>query len=242
MHYREKLDIIFMRDNGPRRSIHMRRSNFFLLVTIFACLPFLCILLMTQCWLLWQESVRLRDGLERAETELQSLEARAERLENLEDLLKEENAPGRGIITAQLAGKPRPAIADASSESDAETEPGPGHEEFPAIDSGRVKVGNVQARALRGNRLRIGLDLRNPDNEPLLSGDINATLLTAAGERVPLDFSPREASTFRISRFKRAVLAAGSPRDEDLVNAQVILEVRDQDGKTIYRNIFAVMR
>ena len=47
---------------------------------------------------------------------------------------------------------------------------------------------------------------------------------------------------FRISRFKRAVMVARVPDQYSLVNAQVILEVRQQDADLIYRNIFAVER
>lgn len=241
MRYREKLNIVFMRDNGPRRSIQIRRSNFFLLLIAFGCLPFLCALLTTQCWLLWQENVRLRDGLERAETDLQVVAAKAERLENLEELLKEENAAGRAIVVAQLAGDSVAALEPAQTQA-APDEAGPGHEEFPVLDTGRVKVGNVQVRSLRGSNLRIGLDLRNPDNEPLLSGEVEATLLTADGKRLPLTFSSSESAAFRISRFKRAVVNARAPDGDSLVNAQLILEVKDQDKKTIYRNVFSVLQ
>lgn len=235
-----------MRDNGPRRSFHLRRSNFFLLLVFFGCLPFLCLLLTTQCWLLWQENIKLRDSMERFESEYQAVESRAERLENLEELLREENAKGREIITRQLASNseaPEPEEKSAPSPPAEETgNEGPGHEEFPALDTGRVKVGNVQARSIRDNTLRIGLDLRNPDNEPLLSGTVEAALITANGERRSLVFTPREVGAFRISRFKRTVMNAQLPRNTNLTNAQIILEVKDQDNRPIYRNIFAVQR
>lgn len=244
MRYREKLGIIVMRDNGPRRSFHLRRSNFFLLLVFFGCLPFLCMLLLIQCWLLWQENIKLRESMERYESEYQAVESRAERLENLEELLREENVPGRQIITRQLAGPIRETKAGAEPVSNGETPESTGEaapaDEFPAIDTGRVKVGNVQARVMRGNTLRIGLDLRNPDNEPLLSGQVEASLITADGERRALEFTPREVGSFRISRFKRTVMNSRIPVSTDLVNSQIILEVKDQHDKPIYRNIFAV--
>lgn len=246
MRYREKLTIVIMRDNGPRRSFTLRRSNFFLLLVFFACLPFLCLLLTTQTWLLWQENIKLRESMERSETDFQELASRAERLEQLEELLNEANVQPRQIIARQLAssslpdpGPEEPAQADADKGENGE---GPGHEEFPAVDTGRVKVSNVVARSLRGNRLRIALDLRNPDNEPLLGGEVKAILITANGERTKLDFVPKETAYFRISRFKRTVITAPLPRNANLTNAQILLEVLDQDDKQIYSNVFAVQR
>lgn len=249
MRYREKLNIVLMRDNGPRSSFRLKRSNFILLSLFFGCMPFVAIFFLAQAVIFWQENTRLRDNMERFETEYQQAEARAERLENLEDLLKQENVQGREVVLRQLA---EPAHAGAraeekSGEGEANGTPpelaeGPGHEEFPALDTGRVLVANVQARARPGSTLRIGVDLRNPDNEPLLSGRIEAILLAATGERRILEFDPVDAGNFRIARFKRAVMKARAPGDLSLDNAQVILEVKDQEGKPLYSNIFAIQQ
>lgn len=248
MRYREKLNIILMRDNGPRRSFHIRRSNFVLLLVFFLSLPFITVILSSQCYMLWQENTRLREGIERFETDYQDAETRAERLENLEQFLREDNVPGREPLLRQLAGKPVPhddsqkEDEQQESGSGAEMAEGPGHEEFPALDTGRVIVGNVQARAMGERTIRVSADLRNPENEPLLSGEVTAILLTANGERLPLNFTPKEVGSFRISRFKRTVMQAPIPRGASVVNSQVILEVKDQGGNPLYRNIFAVQR
>lgn len=64
----------------------------------------------------------------------------------------------RKLASAEQAETP-PQASGAEAASAPEGAPamseGPGHEEFPAIDTGYVKVGNVQARALRGGKLRI---------------------------------------------------------------------------------------
>lgn len=246
-----------MRDNGPRRSFRLRRSRFFALVVFFASMPALCALLAWQCWLLWDENVTLRVNMQRFETDCQTAQATAERLENFEELLREEGVPGRELLLRRLAraGGDAPAAegapAGAAGAAGAETSPGapnagtpmaegPGHEEFPAVDTGRVKVTNVQARALRGNALRIGLDLRNPESQKLLAGTVSATLVTASGQKHQLIFDPEDVGNFRISRFKRAVMISRVPEQYSLVNAQVILEVRDTG--LLYRNIFAVER
>lgn len=245
MRYREKLNIILMRDNGPRRNFHIRRSNFLLLTVFFLSLPFIAIALSAQCYVLWQENVKLREGVERFETDYQDAEARAERLENLEQFLDEDSVAGREPLLRQLASKALPPEQPKDDDHQAaeqhpELAEGPGHEEFPALDTGRVIVGNVQARAMGDKSLRVSADLRNPDNEPLLSGEVTAVLLTANGERMSLTFAPKEVGTFRISRFKRTVMRASIPRGTSLVNAQIILEVKDQADKPLYRNIFAV--
>lgn len=234
-----------MRDNGPRHSLRLRRSRFYLLLFFFLSLPFLCSLLAIQCWLLWEENGRLRASVERFEMDYQLAESRAERLENLEELLKEENISARELLVRQLAHNGKPPLAEESEQTggdEAAFAEGPGHEEFAQLDTGRVKIDNVQARAMRGNNLRIGMDLRNPENESLLAGDIAATLVTAEGEKKQLTFTPEDAGNFRINRFKRAVITAHAPRDANLVNASVILEVRDISGAMIYQNIFAVQR
>lgn len=247
MRYHEQLGIILMRDNGPRRSFRLRRSLFFALVAFFACLPFLCVALGWQCWQLWQENASLRANMQRFEMDTQAAQATAERLQNFEELLREEGVQGRELLLRRLsrAGGETPAEASPAAETPQAAlalGEGPGHEEFPVVDTGAIKVGNVQARALRGNGLRIGLDLRNPDSRKLLAGSVSASLVTASGQKCPLAFDPEDVGNFRISRFKRAVMVARVPEQYSLVNAQVILEVREQDADLIYRNIFAVER
>lgn len=245
MRYHEQLGIILMRDNGPRRSFRLRRSLFFALVIFFASMPVLCAVLGWQCWRLWQENASLRANMQRFELDSQTAQATAERLQNFEELLREEGVQGRELLLRRLAragGEGQEAPGDTAQTAAPALGDGPGHEEFPVVDTGAIKVGNVQARALRGNGLRIGLDLRNADSQKLLTGSVSATLVTASGQKCPLAFDPEDVGNFRISRFKRAVMVARVPEQYSLVNAQVILEVREQDADLIYRNIFAVER
>lgn len=244
MRYHESLNIVFMRDNGPRRGFRARMSHVWLFLLLLATLPCLCVLLAIQCWHLWRENEQISASLARFEAESRAAQARAEKLENLEGLLDEENTPGREIILRRLAMKETRTVPQpqAQKEQPQKTEEGPGHGEFPEFSSGRVNVGNVQIRARRGGSLRISLDLRNPEGGSLLSGDVRAILVEAGGERKNLAFSPPDAGNFRINRFKRAVMQAAAPPDASLEDAQVILEVLDQAGGLLYRNIFAVQR
>lgn len=244
MRYREHINIIFMRDNGPRRSLRLRGSRFYLLIIFFSCLPFLCVLLSVQCWLLWDDNQQLRANVDRFEADYQAAEARAERLENFEELLREENVSAREVLARNLAASQAASpVSEPHQEIIPENMPeGPGHEEFPALDTGRVKVSNVQARAMRGNILRIGLDLRNAANGSFLTGVVEATLVASGGERYPLVFEPKDVGNFRINRFKRAVMSTSAPRGVSLIDSDVVLEVKDEAGEPIYRNIFPVQR
>lgn len=230
-----------MRDNGPRRSFHIRRSNFFLLMILFLCLPFLCLLLAIQCWLLWHENVDLRLSMERAEADYQAVESRAARLENLEELLKEENTRGREVIIRQLAESDPQSERAAEENGDEETgSDSASAESLQGLDSGRVKISNVQMRILRGNALRISLDLRNLENDSLLSGEVEASLLLSNGSEHELVFNPREAGAFRIARFKRTVLTAQAPKDVILADARLVLQVKEQGGKLLFRHLYPV--
>lgn len=272
MKYRERLCIILMRDNGPRRSFRVRRGFFFAAATFFACLPLAVAILGWQYIELFNENTSLRANMLRFETQCREAQATAERLEHFEELLNESGMQGREMLVRRLAGAQNAAAAaDSAAESEAArananasagassattTESagagassggagpgeGPGHEEFPVVDTGYIKVGNVQARSLRGGKLRIALDLHNADTRRLASGTVNVILLTANGVRHVLKFEPEDVGDFRINRFKRTVMAGREPANVSLVNARVILEVRNGDNEIVYSNIYAVER
>lgn len=249
--YRENLSIILMRDNGPRRSYRVRRGRFLAVLVAAACMPVACAVLAWLCWTLWQQNVQLRDNILRFESDYQAAEATAERLENLEELLREEGVPGRELVLRRLGaggaavepageGAAQGAGAEQPPPEKAQTENGPGHAEFPVIDRDYVKVGNVQVREIRGGKLRLALDLRNSDSQKILSGVVSGILLTADGKTHDLRFDPEDVGNFRISRFKRAVMVASAEGSLNLTNAQVILEVRNQENTVVFRNIYAV--
>ena len=258
MKYRENLSIILMRDNGPRRSYRVRRARFMAALVLMACMPVVCGVLGWLSWTLWQQNVQLCDNVLRFESDYQVAQANAERLENLEELLREENIPGRELVLRRLgtggaaAEAPGEGPANGSSAASPEKQQkdtakdtakstdGPGHEDFPAIDLDYVKVGNVQVRDIRGGKLRLALDLRNTDSQKILSGVVSGTLLTADGKTYPLRFDQEDVGNFRISRFKRAVMVASTEKQVSLTNAQVILEVRSQENSVVFRNIYAV--
>ncbi len=118
-------------------------------------------------------------------------------------------------------------------------EDGPGHAEFPVVDLGTVLVENVQSRLVEPTKIRTSLDLRNPGGQTI-AGEVVCILSLASGETVPLTLIPANVGNYKISRWKKAVLFANVPEGHDLHNAQMVVEVKDQAGKLLYRNLFAL--
>lgn len=240
MRYREQINIILMRDNGPRHSCRMRLSHFAAMAIFFGCLPFVCAGLAYWSGNLWEMNKTLTERAERLETDARLAVEKAEKLQYLEELLDETSLPARDLVLRRLAGPARPMPPNNRETVPESMEEGPGHEEFAVVDTGAVKVDNVQIRLLGGNGLRIGLDLRNPESDKLLSGEVTATLVTADGEKIPLVFSPSGAETFKISRFKRATMISHPGQMINMADGQVVIEVKDSAGSLLYRNIYAV--
>lgn len=244
--YRSGLNIILMPDNGPRRSYRLSQRSFRLLCALFFLfLPICAIFLGAMAFHFWKESRFLVSGIQKFEEDCMAARATAERLEMLEKLLREESVPAREFILRRLAARQQPAHAAPENADEpvqaAMLPEGPGHEDFPVMESGDLKVSNVQA-ILRDNKLRISLDLANAQAQKVLTGEVTASLALADGRKVKLDFAPPDVGRFRINRFKRSVMNAILQRQLNLVNAQVIIEVADQDGRLIYRNVFPILQ
>lgn len=244
--YRTGLNIILMPDNGPRRSYRFSRRTFRLLCAFFfLVLPVCAIFLAIAAFHFWNEARLLDSAIWKFEEDCMTARATAERLEMLEDLLREESVPARELILRRLATSqqpPAPVQENADEKLSAVMLPeGPGHEDFPVVESGDLKVSNVQA-LLRDNKLRISLDLANAQGQKMLTGEVRASLALADGRKLELDFSPADVGRFRINRFKRSVMNATLSRQLNLVNAQVIIEVYDQDDRLLFRNVFPVLQ
>lgn len=248
-----RLSLILMSDDGARRTLRVRRGRFYAFMICLFCFPLLAAGLGWWSFQLWRSNAALTAEQVRLERALLEAEATAERLENLEILLKEQNVDGRRLLAHRLVGHSE-ATASVEPEESPEVQKemeqalkqpseGPGHAEFPAVASDLVKVLNVRARSLGNGRLRVSLDLRNTERQKVVSGVVEVTLLTADGQQHAVSFEPDDVGDFRISRFKRAVMVSRLPRSVGkLENSQVIIEVKKTDGELLFRNIFAVER
>lgn len=245
--YRTGLNIILMPDNGPRRSFRLSMRAFRLLCAcFFLLLPLLAIFLGAAAWILWKEATLLESGIQRFEQDCMAAQATAERLEMLERLLREESVPARELILRRLAAGQEPSVLPVPENAGegiraAMLPDDPGHEVFPSFESGELKISNVQA-ILRDRKLRISLDLANAQSRKVLTGQVSASLALADGRRLELDLSPPDVGKFRINRFKRTVMSATIKKQLNLVNAHVLIEVTDQNGSLLFRNVFPVLQ
>ena len=240
----EKVNLLVMRDNGEVRSLRMRLSLLVTLCSLCAIMPFVA---GAGIWFsvdLWMNQAVLGEANYRLSRESMEARAKAERLGNLEHLLQRDVAVESIVVsnvnkpaTKVGAEAPKPEDEQASAMQE-----GPGHSEFPTIATGFITLDNINVRQQPGNKLRMSMDLRNPDSKKAVSGIVSCTMITAAGETVPLQFRPADAGDFRITRLKRAVLVSVLPPQTNFTNAQVVVEVKSDSGELVYRNVFPVER
>lgn len=143
-----------------------------------------------------------------------------------------DNAEATSVATPENANGG--ATAQQPEDDNADTE------QFQGVDTGHVRVGNVTVRRVQHGRLRLALDLHNGGKNETVSGEVEAILLTADGERTQLKYTVEDAGHFRINFFKRAVMLSRLPSHISLTNAQVILEIRDQNRTLVYSNLYPV--
>lgn len=241
----EKLSLLVLRDNGVAWRCRMRAGLLATLLVLATLMPLLAGVGSWLSWTLWRENRVLSEDAVRLEKEWMTARATAERLSNLETLLRADT-PEAGAVLQNMARRAAESLPAAKqtvgTAPTASTQEGPGHSEFPVVDTKVVTVENAAARLMGNRKLRLTLDLRNPDLKRPVSGSIRAVLVTADGESLPLEI-PEESGDFRISRFKRAVLLPALPPGVTGVpNAMVIIEVMEEGGALAYRNIFPVER
>jgi hypothetical protein len=120
-----------------------------------------------------------------------------------------------------------------------EAAPPPQPPAAPTVDMRLIGIENVHARRL-GNSLRIALDLVNSQQKNQLAGYVSCSVKSAGSESVLLEI-PRDVSSFRINRFKRAVLAPTLPASmRDLPALTVLIEINLEERGVVYRNEYPV--
>ncbi len=254
----EKVNVIIMRDNGEARRLRVSRSLLRWFIIFCCIMPCLAIIGIGCSMTLWQERSIMRQHIAILEHTNETYRMKSERLATLEALLQRDaNTENTIIETTQENAKntsqtnkkhekekkPTPQEKSKNQETlahEAAQQEGPGHAEFPIVDTKQIAMGNVQVRLLSQNRLRTALDLRNLNSPESISGDIYCTLSLASGESIPLTLNPKNVGFFKIQHWKRAVLFATLQEAYDLTNAQVLIEVKTSDNVLIYRNIYNI--
>ena len=250
----EKYSLLLMRDDGRTLRWRIGLRFFRALCFMAALLPLLLGGAGWLAWYLYEDNTALNAQLRRLEQENTTVGAALKRLTNLEQLLdmpdsakllalQNQQAKTKAAEhgTPPLEIPPQESIRDRN-QGDAislEVAPPPQSSSAPTVDMRLIGVENVHARRL-GNGLRIALDLVNAQQKNQLAGYVSCTVKSAGSESVLLEI-PRDVSSFRINRFKRAVLAPTLPaamRDQPVLT--VLIEINLEERGVVYRNEYPV--
>ncbi len=236
---REKMNVILMYDSGESTRFRVRRSRFRWLMSFCILSPCVAALALTACYFLWQEYAQLEQKHSVLEKQSQDATVHLTRLQHVQVLLEKHKKVENAIMTHVAAEKPAEETVDLSApevQNDLQQD-GPGHDPFPELNAGVLKMENVSASLLGSDRLRVAFNLRNSGTESI-SGEVFCILSLADGKTITLPSNPPEAAKYKVSNFKSAVLFIPLNQEYDLTNAQVIVEVKDHTGEPVYRNIY----
>ena len=250
----EKCSLLLMRDDGRTLRWRIGLSFFRTLCCTVALLPLLLGAAGWLAWHLYEGNTALNAQLRQLEQENKTVSAALKRLANLEPLLDMPDSAKLLALQHQQAklraaelGAPPPEIPPQENikeqnQGDAislEAAPPPQPSSTPTVDMRLMGVENVHARRL-GNSLRIALDLINAQQKNQLAGYVSCTVKSEGGESVALEI-PRDVSSFRINRFKRAVFAPVLPAAmRNLPVLTVIIEINLEERGVVYRNEYPV--
>jgi len=250
----EKYSLLLMRDDG--RTLRWRVGLRFFRVLCFT-IALLPLLLAGAGWLVWmlhEDKTALNAQQRQLEQENKTLSAALKRLSNLEHLLDmPDNAKLLALQSQQAMLKgaeqsaPPPEVppqenAKDQNQADAislEAVPSSQVSSIPAIDMKLIGVENVHAHRL-GDKLRIALDLHNTQQKNQLAGYVVCTVKSLGGENFLLEI-PKDISSFRINRFKRAIFAPTLPvAVRNLPALTVMIEINLEERGVVYRNEYPV--
>lgn len=233
-----------MHDDGKSRRFRISTSLYRILWGLCILLPVITACALWGAAYLWRENVVLNANTARLDLAMHEAKSTAEKLTNLQKLL-EQGERSQGPVLQNLArqsAKEAPPSPQNVGEDPDPTESGPGHGDFPAVDTKAVSVENVNARLVRAGKIRINLDLRNPDPKRSIAGHVRCTFIADSGEVIQLPLSA-EQSDYKITRFKRAVFQPTLPPTiTDTTNARIIIEVFVDEDTLVYRNLFPLER
>jgi hypothetical protein len=250
----EKYSLLLMRDDGRTLRWRVGLRFFRALCCTIALLP---LLLGGAGWLAWtlhKDNAALNAAQRQLEQENKDLGASLKRLANLEHLLDmPENAKllalqsqqaklreaEQGALPPEIPPQESPKDQNQGDAISLEAVPSSQVQATPSVDMKLVGVENVQARRL-GDKLRIALDLHNSQQKNQLAGYVVCTVKSMGGESILLEI-PRDISSFRINRFKRAIFAPTLPLAmRNLPALTVMIEINLEERGVVYRNEYPV--
>ena len=257
MNSNEKYSLLLMRDGGPPIRWRVSRRFFHALCITVVLLPLLLGGAGWLAWTLYKLNTELSVQQHELEQENKTLNAELQRLSKIEHLLAlpesakllavqqqqaKINATAQSAASLEVLQVPPQENVKDQSEGDAislDTAESPQPSSGPSVDLRLVGVENVHIRR-QGDSLRIALDLLNSQQRAQLSGYVSCSIQDEAGENLLLEV-PRDVASFRINRFKRAILAPALPAAvRSLPALTVIIEVHLEERGVVYRNEYPV--
>ena len=252
----EKCSLLLMRDDGRTRRWRIGLRFFRVLCFTAALLPLLLGGAGWLAWVLYKHNTELIAQHHELEQENTSLNAALKRLSNIAHLLEmPDNARLLALQSQQATLK---AAEQGATPTDTDFPPQENPKEqnqgdaisldatapsqlssAPTVDMRLIGVENVHVRRL-GDALRIVLDLHNSQQKNQLAGYVSCSIKNAGGENLLLEV-PRDVASFRINRFKRAVLAPALPAAVRSIPAlTVTIEIYLEERGIVYRNEYPV--
>ena len=251
----EKYSLLLMRDDG--RTLRWRISLRFFRALCFtvALLPLLLGVAGWLAWVLYDDNTALIAHMRQLEQENKTVNAAFRRLANLEQLLDmpdnarllalqnqqaKVKAAEHGALSPEIPPQENIKEQNQGDAISLEAAAPPQPAAAPTVDMRLIGVENVHARRLGNNSLRIALDLINSQQKNQLAGHVSCTVKSETSEGVLLEI-PREVSSFRINRFKRAVFAPALPAAmRNLPALTVLIEINLEERGIVYRNEYPV--
>lgn len=231
--------ILVMHDNEKSHSIRVRNFIYKTFCSIIILLPILLSLTLYACYYLWNDNKILSSSALHIQNETNKAKALAENLAIFSILLNGSHPINANIVqmnqTDELAQN---NIQNETIETLTE-QVGPGHLDFPVVDTKEIIVENINARILDDGKISISLDLRNPDPKKTITGHVDCSLVDATGVTHTMKITP-ELKGFKINRFKRVVFMPNITPNMTDENINVIIEVFNKEGKIMYRNLTPV--
>ena len=250
----EKCSLLLMRDDGRTRRWRIGLRFFRALCFTVALLPLLLGGSGWLAWILYKHNTELIAQQHELEQENKTLNAALKRLANIEHLLE---MPDNAKLLALQSQQARLKAAEQDgAPPDSPPQENPKEQDqgdaisldattpsqlssSPTVDMRLIGVENVHARRL-GDTLRIVLDLHNSQQKNQLAGYVSCSIKNAGGENLLLEV-PRDVASFRINRFKRAVLAPALPAAvRSLPALTVTIEIHLEERGVAYRNEYPV--
>ena len=251
----EKCSILLMRDDGRTRRWRISLRVFHVLCFTAVLMPLLLGGAGWLAWIVYKHNTELTAQQYALEQENKTLNTAMKRLSNIEHLL---DMPDNAKLLALQSQQAKLKAAEQSAAPldvppqekakeqnqgdaiglDATTTPSQ-PPAAPTVDMRLIGIENVHVRRL-GDRLRIVLDLHNSQQKNQLAGYVSCSIKNPEGENLLLEI-PRDVASFRINRFKRAVLVPALPAAvRNLPALTVTIEIHLEERGIAYRNEYPV--